>query len=153
MINLWQQKDLEQTLNFSEFTDFRDRNSVIAPDLRNFAQVRPRNPDTVPELIELEIPKPFCDPHTEPQLSYGPGTQQFCGSPVPQLSYGTGSKELRIRVLVPTHLWSPLLFVLCLLACGPLGAEVESLDCWCLVAWSSSWELVGFETILWHTQK
>ena len=83
MINLRQQRGLEQILNISEFTNFRDRNSVTAPDLCNFAQVRSRNPNTVPELCELEIPKPFCDPHMAPQLGYGPGTLQNCGSPAP----------------------------------------------------------------------
>ena len=65
-------------LSFSEVADFWGRNSVMAPDLCNFAQARPRNSDTVPELSEIEIRKPLCDPHMASQLSYGPGTWQNC---------------------------------------------------------------------------
>ena len=67
----------------SEVADFRDRNSVTAPDLCDFAKVRPRNPDTVPRLCEIEIPKPFYDPHMTLQLGYCPRTLQFCKSPTP----------------------------------------------------------------------
>ena len=69
-------------MNFSvsELADFRPRNSVMALDFCNFVEFLTRNPVTVAVLSWLEIPKPFCDPHTAPQLSYGPGTLQICES-------------------------------------------------------------------------